>query len=186
MLWILISVFLLIILLAYGFSTFVPHSTNMCVIDVDRSINDCFALANQPDNYAQIQGLSKVEFNEGSFSEKGSRGKIKAGLITAPFEMTEFIPNYRIALSHQNSSEDWSVQLSFYRLSKTSCRLVVIAKVVSSSRWQRLRNALGKNLRDSRINEQLALAKAFLEQAENVPDHFEDVSAEENPNFSLQ
>lgn len=186
MLWILIIALVFIFLLAYGVSTFVPHSTNMCVIDVERSVKDSFALANQPENYAHIQGLSKIEFNRGAFAEKGSRGKIKSGLITAEFEVTDFIPNYRMAVQHQNSSEDWSVQLSFYRLSKTSCRMVVIVKVASSSRWQRLRNALGKNLRDARINEQLASAKVFLEQAESVPNHFEDVSAEENPNFSLQ
>lgn len=185
MIWILI-VFILLILLFFGFTTFVPHSTNMCVVDVNRSVNDSFALANQPENYAHIQGLGKVEFTQGSFAEKGSDGKVKAGLITASFEVTNFIPNYRMAVKHQNSSEDWSVQLSFYRLSKTSCRLVVIVKVASASRWQRLRNALGKNMRDARIHEQLASAKAFLEHAEEVPAHFEDVSAEENPNFSLQ
>ncbi len=186
MLWILISVLLLIYLLAHGMSTFVPHSTNMCVIDVERGVNDSFALANQPVNYAHIQGFSKVEFTQGSFAEKDSLGKIKAELITAPFKVTEFIPNYRMAVKHQSSSDDWSVQLSFYQLSKTSCRLVVIVKVASSSRWQRLRNALGKNLRDARIHEQLASAKVFLEQAEHVPSHFEDVTAEKNPNFSLR
>lgn len=173
-------------MLFWGFTTFVPHSTSMCVIDMNRNVNDSFALANQPENYMHVQGLSKIEFLKGSFAAPGSRGKIKAGLIDTPFEVTEFTPNYRMAVQHQNSSENWLVQLSFYRLSKTSSRLVVIVKVSSDSRWQRLRNALGKNLRSSRINEQLASAKLFLEDAENIPAHFDDVSAEENPNFSLQ
>jgi len=186
MLWILPTLLVLIVLLIYGLGTFVPHSTNMCLEVAERGVNDCFALACKPDNYIHITGLSKVEFESGSFAEKGSQGKIKVGLITAGFEVVEFIPNYRMAVVYRNGSEHWLVQLSFYRLSRSSCRMVLIAKVTSSSRWQRVRNALGKNRRDAQITRMLQEAKVFLEKTEEQPAHFEDVSAEENPNFSLQ
>lgn len=186
MIWTIVVILLFSVLILYVVGSFIPHSTNMCVIDVERGVNDSFAMANQPDNYARLSKIGKPTFTKGSFTEKESSGQLEINGKVFDFEITEFIPNYRMAAQHINSSEQWLVQLSFYRLSLNSCRIVLIVKVSASSNWQRLSHAFNKKKREQWINARLSETKNLLESAENVPEHFEDVSAEENPNFSLR
>lgn len=186
MIWIIVVMALLVALVLYGLGTFVPFSTNMCVVDVERGINDCFALANQPENFERLTGVTAPRFSSGDFSKPGSSGTIEIETTPHPFEVSAFIPNYRMAVVSERPGERWKVQLSFYRLSLNSCRLVLIATVSTHSRWKRLQYAFGKKQREQWINDQLAVAKTLFEAADQVPEHFEDVTAEENPNFSLR
>lgn len=186
MIWIIVVIVLVGALAIYALGTFVPFSTNMCVVDVERGVNDCFALANQPKNYEKLTGVSAPQFSSGDFSKPGSKGSIEIESSTHPLEVTTFIPNYRMAVVSERPGERWKVQLSFYRLSLNSCRVVLISTVSANTKLKRLLYAFGKKRREQWINGRLAEAKTMLEAAEQVPEHFEDVTAEENPNFSLR
>lgn len=188
MIWIIITaVFLLLVVaIIYGVGSFIPHTTNMCVVDVERNIAQCFALATKPELYAKyLPHIQKIEFDSGHFSEKGSRGKLITKSSQYPFEVTEFIPNYRVAVRHEGASQAWKLQLSFYKLSLNSARLVLIATVETESKFGRSVNAFLKKSQMRFFNEMLQHAKKCVENEPEVEETFPDVSPEENPNFTL-
>lgn len=188
MIWIITAAILLLILVAliYGIGSFIPHTTNMCVVDVERNIDQCFALATKPELYAKyLPPIQKIEFDDGHFSEKGSQGKLVTSNGQHPFAVTEFIPNYRMAVRHDGASETWKLQLSFYKLSLNSARLVLIATVETESKFGRSANAFRKKSRMRFFNQMLEQAKKCVESEPEVGETFPDVSPEENPNFTL-
>ena len=188
MIWIIVSAVFVLLLFAliYGVGSFIPHTTNMCVVDVERNINQCFALATQPELYQKyLPGIQKLEFESGHFAEKGSLGSLHTKRGQFQFEVTDFIPNYRVAVRHEGASETWRFQLSFYKLSLNSARLVLIATVETKSKFGRSVNAFQKKSRMRFFNETLQQAKKCVENEPDLAETYPDVSPEENPNFTL-
>lgn len=186
MIWITLII-LLVVLLLYTLGSFVPHSTNTCLISVDREIEQCFAMANSVDHFAaQLHDVDRVILENEKITGKGNSGIIYLHGKAYPFKVVDFIPNYRVALQHQSKDESWTLQLSFYRESRKQTRLVLIATVTSNSNFRRVCNAWRKPKRELKFNRILSTAKTIFERDDEVVAVYEDVSPEENPNFSLR
>lgn len=188
MFWILLPalLFFLGFVLTFAVGSFIPHTTNMCVVDVERNIDQCFALANRFELYPKyLKDITSLDCEGGDFSKLGARGSITLGSTQYPFEVIEFIPNYRVALRHRGELDHWRFQLSFYRLSRNSSRIVLLARVASDSRFRRAANAFKRKQRDRYFNQLLGAAKRCTESEPQVETTYPDVSPEQNPNFSL-
>jgi hypothetical protein len=189
MLWVL---FILLAILATAgiwllIGNFVPHTTNMCVIDVKSSINQSFSAASKPAFYREtISGIGDIQFVQGRVEDPGSVIQVNTGKKKAELVISAFIPNYRLAAKLSEKNREVFYQLSFYRLARNEVRLVLIRKEERQNLFFRTLIALRKKQTDKRLNNWLEKTKSYLElHNESLPE-YEDVSPELNPNFSLQ
>lgn len=178
---------LLLVATIYVIGSFMPQSTTMRIIAVEQNIDQCFAAVNETQRFAEaIKYIRALSTSSSSIFEVGSTGKINLEGSEKPFEVVAFVPNYRIAAEHRNGAEIYTVQLSFYRLSRRSTRLVVITQIESPSPVRRFKNAITAKKRAARIDEMLEDAKVFFEGLNDDLETVSDVTPEENPNFSLR
>src|SRR5690606_21474877 len=123
MIWITLII-LLVVLLLYTLGSFVPQSTNTCLITVAREIEHCFAMANSVGHCAaQLHDVDRVSLENERSTGKGTSGIIYLHGKACPFKVVDFMPNYRVAWQHQSKDETWRLQLSFYRESRKQTRL---------------------------------------------------------------
>ncbi len=186
MIWIILAI-VLIFLLVYALGSFVPHTTNVCLISVDQEIEQCFAQANSVGHFvAQLHDVDRVILENDKVTGKGNTGIVYLHGKAFSFNIAEFIPNYRVSALYQSKDESWKLQLSFYRESRKKTRIVLIASVTSESHFRRVLNSWKKPKREKKFNRILATAKTIFERNEEFVNVYDDVSPEENPNFSLR
>lgn len=183
-----ISILILLLVAAiYIAGSFMPVSVAMRLIEVEQNIDQCFAAANHPQYYEKAIGsIQQLTFSSTSPLTVRTTGKVNFGTGEKSFEVTAYVPNYRITVEQRNGGEICTVELSFYRLSRKSTRLAVITRVESSSPLGRFKNAIGSKKRAAQIDNMLEEAKGFLENFAEPLETVADVSPDENPNFSLR
>ncbi len=172
--------------LVYFAGSFMPHQTTICLTEVNRPIEQCFAFAcNGLIITKTIPGV-QIELSDGQVKQMGDRGKLITGNAQYPFEIADFIPNYRVSAVLLNPAKKRKIQLSFYRLSRNSTRVVWIDRAASPSNFKRVWMVLQKKQQEKNIQQLLDTAKTQIEKMEDTLTPYADVSAEENPNFSLK
>lgn len=186
MIWI-ILILVLLIALVYFTGNFITHQTTICLTEVDREIEQCFAFACQPALWTgNISGIHAIELQNDVVKRVGDNGKIKTNQGVFPFEIIDFVPNYRVAAVSITDHSRRKIQLSFYKLSRTKTRVVWIDRVESSSNFNRVWMALRKKQSEKHIQQMLDSARLQLENMEEKLTPYADVSPEENPNFTLK
>jgi hypothetical protein len=188
MIWIIvIAVIVVLAGVFYLPGLFIHKITYTAVTVSNRKTDETFALTLLPEVVKLwLPDFKDLHWIEGSLTEPGSKGKLILSRASINIKVTQFVPNYRWAFKCQFAGIDANVQLSFYRTGTSETRVVLIILATSTPSYRRTVLALGKNGTQKNLEKLLGKMAEAIDASKISPQVFEDTSAEENPNFSLQ